>query len=55
MTEIETQLSMTQIDEQIMKMEERETIDDIPTQTEKTQSKQNSTSKCEKHKPKVNS
>ena len=32
--ETETRLSMTQIDEQKMKMEERETIDDIPTRIE---------------------
>ena len=30
MKNIETRLKMTQIDEQKMKMEERETIDDIP-------------------------
>ena len=31
MKEIETRLSMTRIDEQKMKIEERKTIDDIPT------------------------
>ena len=31
MKEIETQLSMTRIEEQKMKIEERETIDDVPT------------------------
>ena len=34
MKEIETRLSMTRMDEQKMKMEERETIDDIPTRIE---------------------
>ena len=34
MKEIETQLSMTRIDEQKMKMEERKTIDDITAQIE---------------------
>ena len=31
MKEIETRLKMTQIDEQKMEIEERETIDDFPT------------------------
>ena len=31
MKEIETRLSMTRIEEQKMKIEERETIDDVPT------------------------
>ena len=34
--EILTRLTTTRIDEQKMKIEERKTIDDIPTQTEKT-------------------
>ena len=34
MKEIETRLNMTRIDEQKMKMEERKTIDDIPTRIE---------------------
>ena len=56
MKEIETRLSMTQIDEQKMKsIEERENIDDIPTRIEMIRSEQRSTSKCEKHGPKVNS
>ena len=38
-----------------MKIEERETIDDIPTRREKTQSEPISTSKCEKHESKVKS
>ena len=38
-----------------MKMEERKTIDDIPTRIEMTRSEHSSTSKCEKHGPKVNS
>ena len=54
--EIETQLSMTRIDEQKMKnIEECETIDDIPTQIEMIRSEHSSTSKCAKHGPKVNS
>ena len=46
---------MTRIDEQKVKIEERKTIDDIPTRTEKTRSKKKSTSQCENHGPKVNS
>ena len=34
MKEIETRLNITRIDEEKMKMEERETIDDIPTRIE---------------------
>ena len=34
MKEIETRLSMTRIDEQKIKIEERENIDDIPTRIE---------------------
>ena len=36
-------------------IEERENIDDILTRIEMTRSKHSSTSKCEKHGPKVNS
>ena len=47
---------MTRIDEQKMKnIEERKNIDDIPTRIEMTRSEHNSTSKCQKHGPKVNS
>ena len=54
--EIETRLSMTRIDKQKMEnIEERENIDDIPTQIEMIRSEQSSTSKCKKHGPKVNS
>ena len=53
--EILTRLRTTQIDEQKVKIEERETIDDNPTRTENTRSKHNSTSKCKKHRQKVNS
>ena len=38
-----------------MKIEERETIDDIPTRTENTRSEPISTSKCKKHESKVKS
>ena len=70
MKEIETQLKMTRIDEQKMKMEERETIDDIPTRIETIRSEPMSgiptqietiwsepisTSDCKKHEPKVKS
>ena len=56
MKEIETRLSMTQIDEQKMEnIEDRKNIDDIPTRTEKTRPEPISTSKCEKHKSKVKS
>ena len=48
-----TRLTTTRIDEQKMKIEERETIDDIPTRTENTRSEPISTSKCEKNKSKV--
>ena len=55
MKEIETQLSMTRIDEQKMKnIEERKNIDDITTQIEKILSENSSTLKCAKHGPKVN-
>ena len=54
--EIYTQLSMARIDEQKMKnIEERENIDNIPTGIEMIRSEHSSTSKCEKHGPKVNS
>ena len=54
--EIETRLSMTQMDEHKMEnIEERENIDDIPTQKEMTRSEHISTSKCKNHGPKVNS
>ena len=54
--EIETRLSMTRIDEQKMKnIEERGIIDDILTRIEMIRSEPISTSKCEKHGPKVNS
>ena len=43
MKEIETRLSMTRIDKQKMRMEERETIDDIPTKMEMTRSEPIST------------
>ena len=47
---------MTRIDEQKMEnIEEHENIDDIPTRIDMTQSEHSSTSKCEKHGPKVNS
>ena len=55
MKEIETRLSMTRIDKQKMKIEERETIDDIPTRIEMIRPEPISTSKCEKHKSKVKS
>ena len=55
MKEIETRLSMTRIDEQKMKMEERETIDDIPTRIEMIRSEPISTSKCKNHESKVKS
>ena len=70
MENIVTQLRKTRIDEQKMKMEERETIDDIltrietiwsepiddiPTRIETIRSEPISTSYCEKHKPKVKS
>ena len=46
---------MTQIDKQKMKnIEEREIIDDIPTRIEMIRSEHSSTSKCKKHRPKVN-
>ena len=48
-------LTTTRIDEQKTKTEERETIDDIPTRTEKTRSEPISTSKCKKHESKVKS
>ena len=38
-----------------MKIKERETINDIPTRTEKTRSEPISTSKCKKHESKVKS
>ena len=38
MKQIETRLNMTRIDKQKMKMKERETIDNIPTQIEMIQS-----------------
>ena len=48
MKEIETRLSMTRIDKQKMKnIDERENIDDIPTQIETIRSEHSSTSKCE--------
>ena len=47
---------MTRIDEQKMKnIEERENINEIPTQIEMIRSEHSSTSKCENHGPKVNS
>ena len=47
---------MTRIDEQKMEnIEERENIDDIPTQLEIIRSEHSSTSKCKNHGPKVNS
>ena len=55
MKEIETRLSMTQIDEQKIKIEERKTIDDIPTRIEMIRSEPISTSKCKKHELKVKS
>ena len=55
MKEIETRLSMTRIDEQKMKMEERETIDDIPTRIEIIQSEPISTPEWKKHESKVKS
>ena len=43
---------MSRIDEQKMEnIEERENIDDIPTQIEMILSENSSTSKCEKHGP----
>ena len=48
--ELLIRLTTTRIDEQKTKIEERETIDDIPTQTEPI-----STSKCKKHELKLNS
>ena len=54
--EIDTRLSMTRIDEQKMEnIEERGNIDDVPTRIEMIRSEHSSTSKCEKHGPKVNS
>ena len=53
--ELLIRLTTTRIDEQKTKIEERETIDDIPTRTEKTRSEPISTSKCEKHESKVKS
>ena len=47
---------MTQIDEQKVKnIEERENIDDIPTQIEMIRSEHSSTPKCVKHGTKMNS
>ena len=46
---------MTRIDEEKMKMEERETIDDIPNRIEMIRSEPIPTSKCKKHEPKVKS
>ena len=47
---------MTRIDEQKMEnIEEGKNIDDIPTRIEMIWSEHNSTSKCKKHGPKVNS
>ena len=69
MKNIETRLKMTWLDEQKMKMKERETIDDIPTQIETIRSEPISdiptrieiilsepisTSDCENNEPKVN-
>ena len=48
--ELLIRLTTTRIDEQKTKIEERETIDDIPTRSEPI-----STSKCEKHESKVKS
>ena len=53
MENIVTRLRKTRIDKQ--KMEERETIDDIPNRIEMIRSEHNLTSKCEKHGPKVDS
>ena len=54
MKEIETRLSMTQIDKQKMEnIKEGKNIDDIPTRIEMIRSEHISTSKCEKHGPKV--
>ena len=53
MKNIETQLKMTQIDEQKMKMEERETIYAIPNRIEMIRSEPISTSDCEKHETEV--
>ena len=46
---------MTRIDKQKMKMEERETIDDIPNRIEMIRSEPIPTSKCEKRGSKVKS
>ena len=55
MDNIVTRLRKTRIDEQKMKMEERETIDDIPTRIEMIRSEPISTSKYKKHESKVKS
>ena len=56
MKEIETRLSMAQIDEHKMEnIEEGKNIDDIPTQIEMIRLEHISTSKCEKHESKVKS
>ena len=56
MKEIETRLSMNRIEKKKMKnIEERKNIDNIPTQKEIIRSEHISSSKCEKHGPKVNS
>ena len=53
--ELLIRLTTIQIDEQKTIIEERETIDDIPTRTEKTRSEPISTSKCKNYESKVKS